>query len=189
MSPSTIHSDSDVEYLEINQMVHIHPDLAGASVPEHTVWFDDLTAALNLDLIINTTPNPDCIANSKGIAPVFTCDVYGTAGWRAGFQALAAAFDRVELAAEWLVRIDNRAAKLAALLHGNTPPSCALGGVESDGSLGIWRIQPAYAFALDQPGFVEAPFAVGKRGVAEGAIALGARYRRSPGQARRQQAD
>lgn len=121
-------------------------------------------AALKPDLILNTVPDQEYVANFNGIAPVFSYDVYGANGWRAGFQQLADTFDRSALAAEWLARLDARAAQLKAALQTTPPRSFALGSVTDDGGLGVWLVQPAYAVMLDQVGFVEAPFMAGKRG-------------------------
>jgi iron complex transport system substrate-binding protein len=121
-------------------------------------------AALKPDLVLNTVPDPEYVANFKGIAPVFSYDVYGAAGWRAGFQMLADTFNRAQLAQDWLARLDARAAQLKTTLQTNPPRSFALGSVTEDGSLGVWLVQPAYAVMIDQVGFVEASFAAGKRG-------------------------
>jgi iron complex transport system substrate-binding protein len=119
-------------------------------------------ATLNLDLIINTTPDPDYIARFNGIAPVFTYDVYGAAGWRAGFQTLADTFGRSQLARDWLARIDARAAQLAATLHTKKRRSFALGYADAEGRIWFYPELPAYRSMLNEVGFAEAPFAKGR---------------------------
>ncbi|MCU0491717.1 MAG: ABC transporter substrate-binding protein [Chloroflexaceae bacterium] len=121
-------------------------------------------AALNLDLIINTTPIPEYVESLKGIAPVFTYDVYGAAGWRKGFETLANTFDRSQLAADWLASVDARAAQLKATLHQGTPRSFALGYAAADGSLWFYPGLPAYSSLLNEVGFAEAGFAKGRTG-------------------------
>jgi iron complex transport system substrate-binding protein len=101
-------------------------------------------AAIQPDLIINGLGYDDGADAERlaQIAPTYTFDGFG-GDWREDFTALAEALGRERQAQEYLDRIDERSAEVAALIADReSAPVMAYGYYNGDGSGGFYGPQP-----------------------------------------------